>query len=498
MDQDQARKAITDWARESWGRFLDVREINIVRRATGRVWTAELYCTTREGDIHVGNATLDDRGEMIELLDVDGMVDALVAVRTAANQLPADGPTAEDDFGALADDTDFSSLADEVDGFSSGDDMDSVFNAVDPDTLHHQANQLIATGEQENLLAARDILPQLLAYQDRRGPVLQQMAELEMLLGELEMGLRHLEAAAREYADVANIEGLAMVAELAAGIMPEEQFAASTVRMLFDQLRNRLTPLEQLKDAPLFVGLGDEENFALEGLAHPVSIDRGEVLLREGDVANMAFIIKSGTVSIRIESSEGGARVVRACFPGDFIGESSVIGEPGATCTATVQGEAWTELWQFDGQELRQLAKEYPEVRMRIESAKTLHQLDSFISMNESTATLDVHMRDQLLSCISRIGRVTAGTVLNPAGDVPRDVHLIVNGHIEYRIGGEVAREYDADQFAGLRDTLHELPLEGEFVAATDCLLVYMDTARLRAIARDATPEVIAVLEKLE
>jgi CRP-like cAMP-binding protein len=499
MDQHHARKKITEWARECYGRFIEVREVIPVRRATGRVWTGKLYCTVREGDVLVGKTVVGDAGKIIEKMDVDKLVDALVAVRTSDASPLSERP--DSDFGELADDMDFSSLSDNADFSGGADGMDSIddaFNIIDSETLHEKARQLIATGESSKLLEARNILPQLLSNQEKRGMVLEQMATLEFLLGDEELGMRHLEASAREYADLANLDGLAKVTEIASQIMDDTRFSSSEIRHLFEQTRNKLRPLVNMSEAPLLVGIHNEELEALISNSSLIHIDREDVVLREGALANEAFIVKSGTLSVRLESPDGSSKVVRSCFPGDFIGETSVLGPPGATCTATVQGEMACELWRFDGDSLRGLLELFPEIRMRIESAKTLHQLDSFISMNESTATLDVSMRDRLLSAISGLGRVARGTVLNGAGQVPRNVHLIVSGKVEYRVGGRVARVYDSDMFAGLRDALHELPLEGEFVAAADGLLVYFDPSRLREIADGAPPEVIAVLEKLE
>lgn len=499
MDQVHARKRITDWTREIYGRFIEVREVMPVRRATGRVWSGKLYCTLKEGDVQVGVTVVNDTGKIIEQMDVDKLVDALVAVRTSSEQIPL--VDSNDGFDGLADDMDFSELGDDsgdMGGLGAADSLDNVFDSIDPQRLQQRANELIATGVEENLLEARNILPQLLASQERRGQVLQQMAELALLLGETEMGIRHLAAAAREYADLANLDGLVAVAELAAQVMSDEEFASSSVKSLFDQTRNKFRPLDALNEAPLFVGIGSAELSALEAIATLIQIEHAEVVLKEGELANTAYIIKTGTLSVRLESPDGSSKVVRSCFPGDFIGESSVLGTPGATCTATVQGEMTSDLWKFEGDQLRQLCTAYPEMKMRIESAKTLHQLDSFISMNESTSSLDVSMRDQLLSCISGLGRVTRGAVLNPAGEVPKNIHLIVNGVIVYKVGNDIVRTYKSDAFAGLRDALHELPIEGEFVAESDCLLVYMDPNRLREIAQGASPEVIAVLEKLE
>lgn len=500
MDQEQARTIIAEWTREHFGKFLNVREIAVVRRATGRVWAGQLYCTSQEGDIHIGQMVISDEGQVLQGIDVDQLINVLVAVRSSNSDTDVREALFGDEADPFADFNDEMNFSDLSDAAPASDDgtLDAALRVTDPDAIQAAVADCLLNGDREQLLKARELLPQLLAYQERRGFVLQQMGELELLLGELEMGVQHLEAAARDYADLANFEGLEQVAAITMQVVGEERYLRSPVRALYDQVRLRLRPLQQMADALFFVGLGDVELSALDEEANAVTIAPGEVLLREGDLANMAFILKAGVLSIRLESPDGGIRIVRSCFPGDFIGENSVLGEYGATCTATVQGETEAQLWQFDGHRLRALASKHPEILQRIESVKTLHQLDSFISMNESTASLNASIRDQLLGCITGIRHVPKDTVLSPAGSVPRGVHLIVHGNISFRPRQGAERIYGADQFAGLRDTIHQLPLDGEFVTAADSLLVFFDPIPLRDLAADAGPEIIAVLEKLE
>ncbi len=496
MDPHKAREIIETWTREQFGKLLEVREVNVIRRAAGRVWSGKLYCIMKEGEILVGTVGIDEHGKLIKAVDADDLANTLAEVRLSESRASmTDISPADDDFSDASWEDDFSGI-----GMDEGgrDDLDGVFDSLDSSAVQDQATALIASGDHEKLLQARELLPQLLSVPQNRGRVLRQMGELELLLGELDLGVNYLEAAAREFADVAAVDDLDHIAEITLQVIGPDKFETSPVKQLLDRARARMRSIEKIDHAPLFVGMDQEILFHLKGASSIVTIKHGEDLLVEGTPATHAFVVRSGVLTIRIESPDGTERVVRSCFPGDFIGESSVLEKPGATCTATVQGECLTSLWMFEGARLRELLAEFPEIGVRIDSARTLHRLDSFLSQHEASETLDTAVRDQLLSCISGICRHGPGEILNKAGEVPQGVYLVASGRVEYRVPNRPPREYRVDSFAGLRDTLHELPLEGEFVTASDCLLVRFDPRRLKEIADDASTAVVAVLEKME
>ena len=496
MDPYKARQIIETWTREQFGKLLEVREVTVIRRAAGRVWSGELYCIMKEGELLVGTVGIDEQGKLTRTINADDLANTLAEVRLSESRASMpDTAVADNDFSDDSWEDDFSGIGLDEGG---GDDLDGVFDSLDSSAVQDQANALIASGDHEKLLQAREILPQLLSIPQNRGRVLQQMGELELLLGELDLGVNYLEAAAREFADVAAVDDLDHVAEITLRVIGPDKFETSPVKQLLERARARMRPVEKIDHAPLFVGMDQEAMFHLMGASSIINIEHGEELLVEGTPATHAFVVRSGVLTIRIESPDGSERVVRSCFPGDFIGESSVIEKPGATCTATVKGECLTSLWMFEGARLRELLAEFPEIGVRIDSARTLHRLDSFLSQHEATETLDTAVRDQLLSSISGISRYGPGEILNKAGEVPQGVYLVASGRVEYRVPNRPPRVYRVDSFAGLRDTLHELPLEGEFITASDCLLVRFDTKRLKEIAADASTAVVAVLEKME
>jgi CRP-like cAMP-binding protein len=500
MDQSQAREILSRYVKDSFGKIVELREVSVVRRASGRAWMGELYCVTRGGEVKVSKLELSDEGAITGGFDVDDLIVALRGLEVEGGRIsmaraePDAAPGAEDDFSGL--DPDAGELA--ADPAPAGEDIDSLFDDLEQADLRSRIARLTSSLSRNDLLAARELLPQLLTTAEGRGNVLLEMGELELRLGELDLAVNYFEAAAREFADGADIEALGRVAERTYAVVGGDSYARSSVKALFDHARSSLKPLDKLRGAPIFAGLPVEEMFDLEGEAQEMFVRQGEDVLKEGDPAESAFVVRSGILSVRLEAPDGSSRVVRCSYPGAFVGETSVLGKPGATCTATVRAECATSLWRFDGARVRKLCASSPEVRARIESARVLHHLDSFLSMNEVTLSLDTRVRDRLLGSIETIRGAAPGEVLSRAGAVPQAVYLIAEGSVEYRRPGQEPRIYTADSFVGLTDTLHGLALEGDFVAGAGCRLVCFEAGALRALAMDAPPEVVAVLERLE
>ena len=494
MEQEQAQEIAERWVREEYGKLLGVGEMSVARRASGRVWSALLCFESDDGEHDVGVLDVDETGKIVDFPKREKLLDALLATR-ASDEPAAAAPLAEDDFSDLGGDDDFSDLVGELE---EEDSRQSVFGAVDPGVIDEMARELIASGERDKLLEARTLLPQLLTRPDGRGEVLRRMGELELLLGELELGINYLEAAAREFADLADMESLGAVAEVVMSVVGEQRFSDNAVKRLLDRSRARMRPIDTLGQAPVFLDIGAEELFALEGLAQQVALPQQEDLMREGAPAISAYVVKSGVLSIRLATPDGGSRIVRSCFPGDFIGESSVLGPEGATCTATVRAECLTTLWHFAGRQLKSIGEEYPLITARIESARTMHRLDSFLSMHEAASSLDVAVRDHLLGCINGIRRASKGESLGREGKLPDGIYLVAEGRVELRIAGQPPRAYETDNFVGLRDTLHELVLEGDLICVEDSLLVSFEPEQLKKLAAEATPEVVAVLDRLD
>ena len=341
-------------------------------------------------------------------------------------------------------------------------------------------------------------MPKLLVDPENRGAVLRQMGELELRLDETTLGLNYLEAAAREFADLADVQALEQTAALVASVLSQEALEQHPAELLLRQTRSRLTSLDGLSQVPAFAGLGSASLDELADAAELVHAETGDTLLEEGAPAISVYVIKSGLLAVSLETPGGSSRVVRCCFPGELVGESSVLEAEHPTCNATVSVRQAAELWHFEGKSLKPLLETAPDLKAGIEAKRTLHRLDSFFSMNRTTGTLDVRVRDKILECIETIRFARQGEILETRESIPGSVYLVVDGRLELQRPGLPPRLFTTDTFACLRDSLHELPLEGDLVATEPSRLVTFNPDTLRTLAREAPLEVVAVLERLD
>ncbi len=500
MDLETAHKIIMGYLREQFGKVVELRDISVTRSSSGRVWVGNLCCVTKRGEVEVGRVGVSEAGHILSGFGVDQLVEALSRSKPFDSTTP---PPDIDNPDPLAFEDDFSDMGlDSIepppeDGLTDVDEIDGFFSGIDNADLHEQIRGLLKSEAHEDLLEARHSMPQLLIDPEERGAVLRQMGELEIRLGETGLGLDYFEAAAREFADRADLDALTHLAETTLDVVGQEAFPTHPVSVLLDQTLARLNPIARLEQVPAFVELGDEEMFEIEGAAEDLNVSEGMDILVEGTLATRAYVVRTGIVAVRIETPDGGSRLVRCCFPGEFVGESRVLDGAEATCNATVTAQTPATFWSFNSERLSQLTRELPELKKRIEASRALHHLDSFFSMNKVTDTLDARIRDRLIGCISAIQYASKDEVLTTKGNIPKAVYLIIEGKIEYRLPGFPPRLYGADAFVGLSDVLHELPLEGDLVATDKCRLFRFDTNGLKKMAADAPPDVVAVLERL-
>jgi signal transduction histidine kinase len=98
--------------------------------------------------------------------------------------------------------------------------------------------------------------------------------------------------------------------------------------------------LNDLRKSPLFQGLSDEELQKLMDMAEPVSLRAGEILIKQGDLGDSAYVVITGEFEIQKQAGQSLIRIdVRN--PGDVVGEMALLsqGPRNATVIAKTDSE---------------------------------------------------------------------------------------------------------------------------------------------------------------
>lgn len=482
MTREAVWQSVSDGLRKDFGRLLDVRDVRRVRRVSGGAWAVTVVLAAPSGDLHVADVIVDEAGVMTPTLGAEHVIEAVRRFERAS-QLPAE-PSDLADFGDVGDPENEPALA--------------MLGEVE-EPLEVRAAAAVAMGDRDSLTEARALLPRLLSDHDRRGATLFTMAEVELKLDQPLLARSYLEAAAREFADRFDLYSLEQAAALALDISGRDAFAGSPIHSLLEQSRSRLTPVATLLEARSFLDLPNDLREALVRQATLRTLAPGEMLVSEGEPAVSVFVVKSGLLGVWLEKPSGGSWLVRCCFPGWLLGESSVLGGPEARCTASLRAERVSEVWILRAAAVRALMDTDLSFGLRIAQTKQIHRIDSFFSMHETMGQLDVHVRDEMLSCIQRLESFEDETILLPAHVVPSVACLVARGSIALfeGSGGQPVGIVEADSFYGVRDAIHRIAPAVTAIARPRTTVAFFDAARLQALCERSSEQVVAVLERL-
>ena len=99
--------------------------------------------------------------------------------------------------------------------------------------------------------------------------------------------------------------------------------------------------LNDLRKSPLFAGLSDEELRRLVDMAEPVSLKAGDVLMRQGDPGDAAYVVIQGEFEI---SKQSGQMMIKIDVrnPGDVVGEMALLSRDSRTATVIAKTDGET------------------------------------------------------------------------------------------------------------------------------------------------------------
>jgi len=143
-------------------------------------------------------------------------------------------------------------------------------------------------------------------------------------------------------------------------------------------IRDLLEPREiqeALMNTSLFRNaLSDEERRILGENCRPIELQRGNVLMRQGDAAVSMFIVLEGAISIAINTPAGDQQEVAVSAAGDVVGEMSLM--TGAPRTATVTALTRLRALEITRETIDAMLKKNPELFERFSRVLAQRQLE--------------------------------------------------------------------------------------------------------------------------
>jgi len=121
---------------------------------------------------------------------------------------------------------------------------------------------------------------------------------------------------------------------------------------------------ELLGRVPVFEALGPDEITHVADVAVPRSFQAGEVVFREGDDSNTAYIVRSGHARAVREHPDGRQITLATFGPGDIFGELAMFDDERRS--ATVEAIDDLEVLGIPGIDFRGLLTRFPDIAVKL------------------------------------------------------------------------------------------------------------------------------------
>lgn len=165
--------------------------------------------------------------------------------------------------------------------------------------------------------------------------------------------------------------------------------------------------LNDLRKSPLFQGLSDDELQQLMDMAEPFSLRAGEILIKQGDLGDSAYVVISGEFEIQKQTGQSLIKIdVRN--PGDVVGEMALLSS--SPRNATVLAKTDAEVLRIPQDAFEKLLASSTTASLAV-----LHWVMTRLTQNESL----LHQQEKMAS----LGTMSAGLaheLNNPAAAAQR------------------------------------------------------------------------------
>ncbi len=137
--------------------------------------------------------------------------------------------------------------------------------------------------------------------------------------------------------------------------------------------------VEFLESIPYFSGLSSAELDSVRRLVFQKTVERGEVIVLEGESAEELFFVASGVVKIFKVSAEGKEQILNLVRPGESFNDVPIF--DGAPNPASAQAMGPVVLYGLKENDLRIVLRDYPQVILNVIKvlAQRVRQLVSLV-----------------------------------------------------------------------------------------------------------------------
>ena len=137
--------------------------------------------------------------------------------------------------------------------------------------------------------------------------------------------------------------------------------------------------VEFLKSISYFSGLSSEELHSIARLTFERTVDRGEIVLLEGEPSDTLYFVVSGVVKVLKTSGEGKEQILSIVRPGESFNEVPVFGVGSNLASAQAMGPV--TLYGIRKDDLAAILRDHPQVALNVINvlADRIHQLMSLV-----------------------------------------------------------------------------------------------------------------------
>lgn len=146
--------------------------------------------------------------------------------------------------------------------------------------------------------------------------------------------------------------------------------------------------------------LDDEARNLLLAVARPVAYAKGARLVRHGEAARGAYVLRTGTAEAVVALPGGDKLTVATLHAGSMFGETSLIER--STCMATVNAGDEVEGWFIEREDFRALVAQRAPAALRVQHAVTLVLSDKLRALN--ARVLEVPAPEDMVSAAKANG----------------------------------------------------------------------------------------------